>query len=86
MRIHLRADSANGTHTRFTVFIDGANCGQLCMNEAEACAFYLIVHNGVNKKLDQFIGSGRWSDEQQDATSGMAAIMGAYMAWRRKNE
>jgi hypothetical protein len=31
MNIHLRADHTNPEHTRFTVFIDGKNCGQLCL-------------------------------------------------------
>ncbi len=33
--VHIRADQANGQHTTFTVFMHGANCGQLTMKEEE---------------------------------------------------
>ena len=61
MKITLRADEANGTHTRFTVFMNGGNCGQLCMREDEAGAFYMIISNGVHPKLDEFVGKGKWT-------------------------
>jgi len=28
MKVHLRSDETNGTHTKFTVFLNEANCGQ----------------------------------------------------------
>ena len=64
MNIVLRADSANGAHTRFTVFMNGANCGQLCMTDPEAVAFYMIVQNGCHSKLDEFLGKGKWQPEE----------------------
>lgn len=61
MNIVLRADDANGVHTRFTVFVNGANSGQLCMGEDEAITFYMILQHGCNAKLDEFLGKGIWS-------------------------
>jgi len=66
MKITLRADEANGTHTRFTVFANGANCGQLCMREDEATAFYMIISNGVSPTMDEFLGKGKWAAELKD--------------------
>ena len=63
MNINLRADEANGTHTRFTVFANGANCGQLCMREEEAVAFYMILSHGCSPTLDKFTGNGNWGKE-----------------------
>ena len=31
IRFHLRVDESNSAHVRFTVFENGANCGQLTM-------------------------------------------------------
>lgn len=39
MRIKIRIDSVNEQHMRFTVFQDGGNAGQLCMNTNEARIF-----------------------------------------------
>lgn len=64
MKIHLRADSTNPEHTRFTTFIDGKNCGQLCMGTKDAVTFYMIVQNGLLKGTDEFVGSGHWNGEQ----------------------
>ena len=61
MNIILRADDANGFHTRFTVFMNGTNCGQLCMREDEAVAFYMIIENGCHRKIDDFLGKGKWT-------------------------
>ena len=60
MDIILRADEANGVHTRFTVLINGANCGQLCMSDDEAIAFYAITLNGIHRGFDTFTGKGHW--------------------------
>jgi len=65
MKIHLRADEATGVHTRFTVFVNGQNSGQLCLNEAEAATFYMILSHGCHKDFDEFVGSGHWSKEKQ---------------------
>ena len=64
MKIHLRADSANGTHTRFTVFMNGANCGQLCMREKQAIFFHGIVMLTEYKiPSDVITSSGIWTKE-----------------------
>jgi hypothetical protein len=39
MKITIRIDSTNSEHTHFTIFQDGGNCGQLCMNTREASIF-----------------------------------------------
>lgn len=66
MKIHLRADEANGTHTRFTVFMNGGNCGQLCMTEEEATCFHdMVMHSAyVGTQFgDDVYTSGRWVKE-----------------------
>jgi len=61
MKLHLRADEANGTHTRFTVFMNGANCGQLCMSEDEAIFFHeVIMRSSYWLKTDEYYSSGHW--------------------------
>lgn len=68
MKITLRADEANGTHTRFTVFVNGANTGQLCMSEDEACSFYQIVSCGCVRGIDEFLGKGHWMKQPEEET------------------
>jgi len=67
MKIHLRADSADGTHTKFTVFMNGANCGQLCMREDEALFFYHVIELSawLLKGEDEFLGSGNWQPKEK---------------------
>jgi hypothetical protein len=65
MNITLRADEANGTHIKFTVFVDKANCGQLCMLEKEAVTFYMIVATGCLRGIDEFTGKGKWEKEDK---------------------
>ena len=67
MRVHLRANSTD-SHTRFTVFVNGANAGELCMREDEAVAFYMIVWNGM-LPVDEFVGSGSWGEGRKNDTS-----------------
>ena len=38
-KMSVRIDSSNDIHTRITVFQDGGNAGQLCMNTKEAHLF-----------------------------------------------
>jgi len=64
MKIHLRSESTDAVHTRFTVFIDGKNCGQLCLGTEDARRFYMIVYNGTHPELDTFVGSGRWNGDE----------------------
>ena len=60
-KLHLRADEANGTHTRFTVFMNGGNCGQLCMREEEAIFFHdIIVQSDYRIAEDEIRTSGNW--------------------------
>jgi hypothetical protein len=62
--IHLRADSADGIHTKVTVFMNGINCGQLTFNEEAAIQFHEIFTR-TNWKLpeDKIISSGKWTKE-----------------------
>jgi len=65
MKIHLRADKATGKHTTFTVFMNGGNCGQLCMTEKEA-VFFHEVFTRTKYKLpeDEIVTSGKWHKER----------------------
>jgi hypothetical protein len=64
MKTHLRADSANGKHTRFTVFMNGGNCGQLCMTEEEAIYFHeIITRTDYLIEGDEIKTSGKWFKE-----------------------
>lgn len=65
MRVTLRAHETNEKHTRFTVFVNGQNCGDLCMGPEEARVFYMIVVNGCHPELDQFVGQGHWDEASQ---------------------
>ena len=61
--IHLRADSANGKHTRFTVFVNSVNCGQLCMLEDDAILVHDALVHGQYLTPDEIRTSGIWSKE-----------------------
>jgi hypothetical protein len=66
IKVHLRADSANGAHTRFTVFMNGGNCGQLCMTEKEAFWFHdAILRINYRIKEDEIKTSGKWFKEKE---------------------
>ena len=70
MKIHLRADRANGAHTSFTVFMNGGNCGALTMREDEALFFHdLVMHSTYFLKTDERLTSGIWikDKEEEDA-------------------
>lgn len=65
MKIHLHYHDSNETHTRITVFIDGANCGELCLNTKDIVTFQLIICAGCVLKMDHFISTGRiWDDDR----------------------
>lgn len=67
IKLHLRADEANGTHTRFTVFMNGANCGQLCMRQDEAVFFHdVILHSKFRLSTDEIYSSGKWIKAEVD--------------------
>ena len=59
-RLHLRADSANGEHTKITVFSNGGNCGQLTMKEEEAVFFHDIVMMSMWARPGEVRTSGIW--------------------------
>ena len=40
MKLTIRIDSDNGIHCHFTVFVNGANAGKLCMRTEEAKEFF----------------------------------------------
>ena len=63
--IHLRADSANGRHTKFTVFMNGANCGQLCMTEDEAILFHDALMFSRYLTKQEIVTSGFWTNKEQ---------------------
>jgi len=64
MKLHLRADEANGVHTRFTVFMNGGNCGQLCMSEKEAIFFHEVITRTKYKiPEDEIYSTGKWFKE-----------------------
>ena len=60
MKLHLRADEANGEHTKVTVFFNGANCGQLIMRQDEAIYFHQLVMMSGWKKPGEVVTSGKW--------------------------
>ena len=64
MKVHLRADSANGVHTTFTVFMNDTNCGQLCMKETEAVFFHeVITRTRYRISTDLIVTTGIWTKE-----------------------
>jgi hypothetical protein len=65
MKIHIRFDESNEQHTRFTIFANGANCGQLCMRTDEAVHFHMIVAHGTSAQLDEFVSSGLVYDKNR---------------------
>lgn len=68
MKVHIRYHDVNAVHTRVTVFIDGANCGTLCINTKDDFAFQSIIQKGCHPTLDEFRVSGRpWPREVRDA-------------------
>ncbi len=64
MKVHLRFDSTNSVHSRFTIFVNGKNSGNLCMSPDEADWFYLSLEKGCkelsipNATPIEFVGSG----------------------------
>lgn len=46
MAFGLRIDDQNSQHVRFTLFANGANCGQLCMSIREYWRFCAILIMG----------------------------------------
>lgn len=66
MKIHLKANFANGIHTRFNVYVNGAYCGTLTMRDEEASSFHQIVSHGCCNLVDEFLSSGEWGLSDSD--------------------
>lgn len=62
MKLHMRFDESNAKHTRFTVFIDGRNCGQLCCGTEDVVSLHMILAHGCSPDLDYFVSSGKVFD------------------------
>jgi hypothetical protein len=58
MKVHIRFDDSNELHTRFTLFLNGASCGQLCTRTDEAFNLHQIISMGCKKGVDDFSSSG----------------------------
>lgn len=53
MKFHLRFDSVNEAHSRVTLFVNGANAGQLVLHPDEAHMLALVMERGSDP--DPFI-------------------------------
>lgn len=68
MKINLRCDSHCSSHTHFTVFVNGGNCGALCMSKDEAEWFAKFVQFGLREFLGKpfehtvFELTGKWPE------------------------
>jgi hypothetical protein len=58
MKIHLRYDDVNPGHAHVTLFVNGANCGQLCLLLSEAIFLGKILNSGCAATGHQFVQSG----------------------------
>ena len=52
MRINLRIDEKYPQHVRFTVFIDGRNCGQLCTSPKELTGLAILLASGATLEIE----------------------------------
>ena len=53
MLLKFRIDSTGPKHTRFTVFQDHGNCGQLCMEKGAAALLMEVLQDGHMLDLDE---------------------------------
>lgn len=64
MKVHLRCDQFNIKHATVTLFLNGANCGQLKVTVAESIWLCHILHKGCEslspegKIPFEFVSSG----------------------------
>jgi len=63
MKIHFRIDDSNSRHTHLTLFIDGANCGQLGLLSKDAISFLMIVRHGASPTMDEYVETGKFTEE-----------------------
>lgn len=70
--LHLKATEANGTHIRFSVFMNHAYCGELTMRENEAIFFHdlVLMSDARIKGKDSVISSGHWVKEEKEEKDG----------------
>ena len=53
MLLKFRIDYISSKHTRFTVFQDHGNCGQLCMEKGAAALLMEVLNNGHMMDTDE---------------------------------
>jgi len=58
MKMHLKFHNSDEQHTRTTVFIDGANVGELCLLTKDIVTICLVLSHGLNLSTDEFVSSG----------------------------
>ena len=70
MKIYIRFDESNERYTCFTVFLNGANCGQLCTTTEEMCSFTQLLRMAVQsfgKGIDDYVETGKvWVEEEKE--------------------
>jgi hypothetical protein len=65
MEVVLRGDEADGVHTKFTVFMNGIDCGQLTMTEEEAVFFHeVVIRTKYLTSHDKVMSKGIWMKEE----------------------
>ncbi len=67
LNLHLRIDVSNEVHTRFTIFEDGANCGEICMSSFGFYQFCDMLFNG-QVPFDDLKISGKYCKDTIDET------------------
>jgi hypothetical protein len=73
MKVHLKYHDSNERHTRVTVFINGANVGELCLLTEDIVTFQLVMSHGLNLQTDEFYTSGHvytGEDKDEDSKKG----------------
>ena len=60
MKVHIRFDESNAKHTKFTLFLNGGNCGQLTARTDEAANLHQIIFNGHRKGIDEVKSKGKF--------------------------
>ena len=65
MKIHIRFEGSNPTHTRMTFFLDGKNCGRLCVGTEDVVTLSMILRNGISRNMDTYVESGKVYDGKE---------------------
>lgn len=67
MKIHMRFDESNAEHTRLTLFINGSNCGRLCVRTDDVIHLHMVLSHGLSMPTDEFVSSGKvWSPPENE--------------------